>query len=299
MKNIIQKHRFLYDFDYINSPRELNDLLLYQLGEIYCDNGSHLNEHIHDDFFEFSFITEGSGFFYAANIKTPVEKNDLFISLPQESHMIESDQKQPLRYYFLAFSFKEDSPYRKILYNAELMRMHPHYRKRNLPDLDLSFRNLLSVIESNAELSDVQLELTIKLFCVNIYQRVNLAETKQYRPISFDNEQNIYFQIVHYIDNNFAEMTKITDVCDVLHYNYIYLSRIFKNKFGSSLYTYYINKKLSRAKELLDEGNLSVTEISNALNYSSIYVFSRAFKRIYGVSPNAYRQQALEGKESE
>ena len=94
-------------------------------------------------------------------------------------------------------------------------------------------------------------------------------------------------------------MAKLTDICDMLHYNYVYLSRIFKKKFGSTLYNYYITKKMKRAKELIDEGEMPITDVAAALNYSSIYVFSRAFKKTFGISPNEYKHSVNKNKQKE
>ena len=76
-----------------------------------------------------------------------------------------------------------------------------------------------------------------------------------------------------------------------LNYNYIYLSRVFKKKFGKSIYSYFSDKKLDMAKQLIESSNMSITEIAANLNYSSIFVFSRVFKNKFGITPSAYREQ--------
>ncbi len=58
---------------------------------------------------------------------------------------------------------------------------------------------------------------------------------------------------------------------------------------GKSISSYFINKKLELSKELIEQGELSITEIANSLHYSSIYVFSRAFKDKFGICPKEYR----------
>ena len=55
------------------------------------------------------------------------------------------------------------------------------------------------------------------------------------------------------------------------------------------MYEYYSIQKVNYAKKLIEEGNMSITKISNYLNYSSVYVFSRAFKNIFGISPKLYK----------
>jgi AraC-like DNA-binding protein len=61
-----------------------------------------------------------------------------------------------------------------------------------------------------------------------------------------------------------------------------------------STYTILIDEicfKLSR--EMMLDKNLSITEIAFELGYSDVAHFSRAFRRITGLSPRSYRRQIL------
>ena len=292
MRNdIVIDNKFSHYFNYLKKPKTMGDLVLYQCGELYCDNGAEVIEHVHDDFFELTFIVSGTGIFYVAGEPTEAKANDLFLSLPYESHKIISDSTQSLRYYYIAFSFAHDSPFRNdILYSSHLMNLSPNMRVCNYPDIADSFIRMLSTLESVAPYSDLEFELQVKLFSIRIFQLYQNIYSEKYVSPTIDNEQNLYYKIIHYIDTHLVTMTKLTDIADDLHYNYIYISRIFKRKFGSSIYNYYSNKKLHYAKQLLEEKNMSVTEVAAYLNYSSIYVFSRTFKKKYGISPQTFKQ---------
>lgn len=73
--NIIIENKFSYDFNHLKNPKKFNDLLLYQLGEIYCDNSAVVEEHIHNNFFELTYIVSGSGIIYAGDTPQEVRKN--------------------------------------------------------------------------------------------------------------------------------------------------------------------------------------------------------------------------------
>ncbi len=294
--NIIIENKFLYDFNYLNKPRKFHDLLLYQLGEIYVENNAIVNEHVHDRFFELTYIISGKGITYAGDFPQEIKKNDLFLSLPYERHEIISDATDPLRYYYVALSFEPDSPFNEILYNNHLVSIKPNMRLFNTPTLEATFVNLLSALQSNAPYSELKFEMLLKTFCINVYQIYYKATTMSYTSPAIDSEQNLYFKIMKYIDNNLLTINKLTDITDDLHYNYVYLSRIFKKKFGKSIYAYYSMKKLDLAKQLIEDGKMSITAISEHLNYSSLYVFSRIYKKHFGISPNTYRQQLLTEK---
>ncbi|MBR0326200.1 MAG: helix-turn-helix transcriptional regulator, partial [Clostridia bacterium] len=51
--------------------------------------------------------------------------------------------------------------------------------------------------------------------------------------------------------------------------------------------------RIETAKNLLLSGNLSVSEVGDAVGFSSVYSFSRAFKKHAGLSPTDFTQNAI------
>ena len=288
---ILIDNKYLHEFNFLREPKRFNDLLLYQLGEIYCDNSAVVESHVHNNFFEITYVVSGTGVIYAGNESKVVKKNDVYLSLPYEWHEIISDKTEPLRYYYIAFSYDQGSEFYKILFDNNLLSLSGTMRVYHSASFADTFIQLISILESyNAPLSSKQFELTVKLFTINIYRIYQQIFTKTYLSPTISGEQSLYYKIINYIDRNLTKINKLTDIANDLNYNYVYISRIFKHKFGKSIYSYYSNKKLELAKKLIDEGQMSITEISDYLNYSSIYVFSRIFKKRFGISPNAYKQ---------
>lgn len=75
-----------------------------------------------------------------------------------------------------------------------------------------------------------------------------------------------------------------------LHYNYTYLARVFSSARGLTIERFIIIHKIERAKEFLEYGNLSLTEISHLLFYSSPAHLSNQFKVITGLTPAVYKR---------
>ena len=67
--------------------------------------------------------------------------------------------------------------------------------------------------------------------------------------------------------------------------NECYLKKGFKEIFGSTIFEFYQTQRMEHAKYLLYEKGLSVTEVADLLNYSSISHFSTAFKKQTGIKP--------------
>ena len=71
-----------------------------------------------------------------------------------------------------------------------------------------------------------------------------------------------------------------------------HLIRLFKDQTGYSPMDYFIQLKMQRACMLLAFRELSVGQIGLDLGYKDPYYFSRAFRKVIGMSPSAYRQYA-------
>ena len=81
-----------------------------------------------------------------------------------------------------------------------------------------------------------------------------------------------------------------TIISERLSLNVSYICREFKKHTGKTI-THYINEmKMEEAKRLMSVTQQTVTEISNALGYSSSQYFHRIFKDVVGMTPNEYKK---------
>jgi len=71
------------------------------------------------------------------------------------------------------------------------------------------------------------------------------------------------------------------------------LKRNFKRVFGTSIYHFYLQKKMHQARQLLTEQNTSVKEIAFRLGYEKPSNFIRVFKKHYSSSPGSLRKKLL------
>lgn len=71
--------------------------------------------------------------------------------------------------------------------------------------------------------------------------------------------------------------------------NYNFLSRLFSKRKGITIEGYYIKNRVDRVKELMKYDELSLSEISFKLNYSSVHYLSNQFRRVTGYSVSDYK----------
>ena len=68
------------------------------------------------------------------------------------------------------------------------------------------------------------------------------------------------------------------------------LRKLFKKEYGTTPTQYLIEMRMDTARSLLDEGNMSISEISAYVGYEDVFYFSRLFKKRYGTSPREYKR---------
>ena len=96
-------------------------------------------------------------------------------------------------------------------------------------------------------------------------------------------------QIISYIEENYSNASlSLQMVASQFGMSEKYLSNFFGEQTGYNFAFFVEKKRLDHAIYLLDSGE-TVERVSIASGYNSVNTFYRAFKRVYGVSPTAYR----------
>lgn len=94
-----------------------------------------------------------------------------------------------------------------------------------------------------------------------------------------------------YIDDNYYKSLTVQELADHFHMSRQHLTRIFKEETGVSPYAYIIDKKIKRAKVLLINPEIKISEIVNLLNFTDESHFNHAFRSRVGMSPRQYAAQ--------
>ncbi len=97
----------------------------------------------------------------------------------------------------------------------------------------------------------------------------------------------IYF-ITEYIKSNISQPLKISSLAEVAGYTPSYFSRYFKQVTGIPVSDYISNMKMDAAKQLLSDRITSVNEVASKLGFTDQFIFSRKFKKHFGISPKQY-----------
>lgn len=106
-------------------------------------------------------------------------------------------------------------------------------------------------------------------------------------------EKRSLYEIKDYIDCHFNRDIRLSIFAERYFLSKEYLSKLFREEFGFTIYEYVLKVRMEKAKELLSDPEVKVLTISAYLGYQDNNYFSRAFKTYYGVTPTEYRESVL------
>ncbi len=147
--------------------------------------------------------------------------------------------------------------------------------------------------QSLAQLLEEHLPVDIVLAQQQTAQAGQLWEI--YEAIIEDLESNrlctpLILQVRGYIEQHYGDVElSLQTVALHHHLSPQHLSRLFRQETGVTFVDYITKVRTRKAVQLLMEGELKIYEIAEQVGYSSQHYFSRAFKRVLGVSPVEYR----------
>lgn len=96
--------------------------------------------------------------------------------------------------------------------------------------------------------------------------------------------------VLELLQRIYAEEISLSSVAEQLGMNPSYLSRIFSRELGMGFTAYVAQLRIKQAVVLFEAGNNRVVEVAERVGIPQPETFSRVFKRVMGVSPQAYIQ---------
>lgn len=161
----------------------------------------------------------------------------------------------------------------KMVVKSELVKLGLHYLKIELGEVEI--------------LEEISASKRESLRTALLKSGLVLMENK--KAILIEKIKTVIIEMVHYSDEipkvNFSDV-----LSEKLNHDYTYLANLFSEVTGTTIEHFIILHKIERVKELLLYNELSLTEISYLMNYSSVSHLSNQFKKITGLTPTYFKQ---------
>ncbi|KAF2325785.1 helix-turn-helix domain-containing protein [Flavobacterium daemonense] len=174
----------------------------------------------------------------------------------------------------------------KILYPAE----------KNLTEWDRMSNECFRVLDDLRKqkkgdiLFDLSMIGTVNILLSDYLSKIDKNETirKQFNESDLFNIIQSQRFLIQNLENRFPGIEYLASEVGMSETKF---KNFFRKITGYTPYTFFLNNKLFRAKELLETKELTVEEISWKLNFSTSSVFSSKFKKQFGILPKTYSLQ--------
>ena len=157
------------------------------------------------------------------------------------------------------------------------------------------FEQAMHVLEHQWRHGGAYARMTCTRDIYTILLKLFKASAKSYAPS--DRQRRIQ-PAVDYMIDHFSENIQNDDLASMTGMSTVYFRKIFTEIYGMPPIAYLNALRIKRAREMLKSDYGSITSVAAALGYSSIYDFSRSFKKHTGLSPSAYIRQKRSGEDS-
>lgn len=244
-------------------------------GNFYFSGESH-------EAYELVFLEQGC-------IHTIVDGEDVVLH-PQECMIIGSNywhmQYSDVKVRFMTISFTMNSP---------TIDEHINQSIKVTSDLALLFEFLAHKPQNL--LLEEYVESLLKLLLVFILRSpVTKRDVAKY-PATVHAENEILDRILQAIGNNITTPMSLKTLADDAHISVPYMYVLFDRHIGVPPGAYISKVRIEESKILLQDGQMTVSQISNKMGFSSPQRFSKQFKHIVGISPSEYIKRFRQSKQ--
>ncbi|UVI28459.1 helix-turn-helix domain-containing protein [Paenibacillus spongiae] len=188
---------------------------------------------------------------------------------------------------------------------AQLHKENMQQRTLSISMMKFFLLELQGTMIKLGDLMDVQAPLEKGLKTYELEQLASVSELERfYRQLAEQlsamceqihaRKANRHTELIEEVCNYLQEAycrseMSLSHVADRFNISDVYLSQLFKEYKNDNFFSYVEQLRMEKAKGLLTDKTFAIQEIAETIGYQSANTFGRAFKRLYGMSPSAYR----------
>jgi len=259
-------------------------------------NFLHLHSH-----FEPCVVTAGQGLFEHGSERFALKPGDLFIANPHTPHTISSMETRDLVVLFISFTLEEQEPARERREDAEaegvIEQFLKHHRvwKPRCRMVRSAFRQArnLARLKVGDDESRTQGAFVPRFLAENVLCLMQ-ALTEISHPMASPGEAGWVEQLEREIDRRLDHTFSIGELARACGLSERHLRRLFKERTGSQLHEEILNRRMTRAARLLLRPEIPIAQAAEAVGIPDPSQFTRAFKKVHGLTPRQFRLQPLQ-----
>lgn len=228
------------------------------------------------------YILNGKGKFSIGEKEYPLEAGYGFLITPEELAFYQADEKEPWTYVWVGFNGANAEEYVKAM---GLSLSGPVFKSERADELYDAVKDMMEHNTCGVA-NDLRRNGQLAIFLSIIAESVPVSERNE-----ADRANTYVRKAVEFIQGNYCNPIKVTDVADYVCINRSYLYTLFHNAMGMSPQQFLMTFRITKATELLQLTALPVESIALSCGYQDPLVFTKAFRQMKKVSPTAYRRE--------
>lgn len=296
-----------YHPTYLKSVIDINEIYTihyFEYSRNFAFNGERHN------FWEFISVDRGEVDITSGDKKITLQKDEIAFHEPMEFHAVHATGLSAPNLIVVSFAcdsiamdyfrhkvLKIDMIERSLL--SEIINCAKQCFSNRLDDpytLAMNFRD-----DSPRELQQI-IRLDLEILLLHLMRRTRTGATSVYhfpeKVTAVNYVDMLYSRLVTYLNEHISESLTISKICRDNLMSKSQLMNIFRKQTGHGVIENFNKMKIDKAKVFIRSSNLSFTQISERLGYSSIQYFSRQFRKFTGMSPTEYANsiQAIDSR---
>lgn len=250
------------------------------------------------DFWEIVFAEKGNIICSRNGEKTLLKEGQILFHKPYELHSLSADGNDAPTVIIISFDCKSEALHffedKVLKCNQECLKIFYKIIKEtkktfNIPYSDPNLKKM--PILNKPTLGGLQLiKNYLEILLINLLRKETEIDGENNSFFNNPSGDKVCENIIKILKESVYDKIRIDDLVAKLNYSKSYLFRTFKDEMGCSIISYYNNIKMEKAKKLLTQTDLTVTEISYRLGFDSQSYFTKSFKNLTNYSPLVYRK---------
>ena len=228
------------------------------------------------------YCTAGSGWISVYGKRHTVIQNQYFIIPKNIPHSYGSNNQNPWSIYWIHFLGKLSNEYSQLTNNPETIS------PSNIDRIDHRIE-LFEEMFQNLELGFTRENIQYANICL-MHFLASFKFLKQYRQIKKNNDSDPISKSIRQMKDWIHKPLTLAELANNTNLSVSQYSLLFKRKTGKSPLDYFINLKIQKSCQLLDNTNLKIKKIANKVGYKDPLYFSRIFTKNIGIPPKNYRK---------
>jgi AraC-like DNA-binding protein len=210
------------------------------------------------------------------------------LSVPYQRTIVHFDPVFMKSFADVAFSVNVLQPFH------ELRNHRIHLSGDVREEVESKLRRMLAL---QAEGGKTSKDRQLLVFADLLLQVYELCEQSADSPNAFPSDKERHVQsIVGYLEEHYQEDLHLEDLEEHLHLNKYYLSKLFKEVTGATIFDYLYHRRINQAKiHFLLSREMSVTDVCYKVGFKHPSHFTRIFKSRVGCTPDQYRRETRGG----